>query len=773
MAGKMKSAIVVVLWLALFVLLPAPLNAQVTLVRDGGAEAVVVTAEKPSKAVIYAKNLLLGTIEQMAGAKLEVHTVTDANLVALKASLAGRQVICVGNSAWTRELGIATDDWQTDEFLLRTLPGVLVVAGQDDARFEMKYGWVPASGGTLYGMHRLLETLGVRWFYPGEQSMDVPSKTTVVVDEMDVRDRPYFPYRFTGRGDAWHRWAGFGGDGDVWATRHTFEQTYDWNKLFRDTHPEYFSRGQQGGRIGFAHDGVVEQIVEQAKDYFESSRPAGKRKYFIVGGNDHLIEVCHCDKCQPWVTRDRPEQGWYSDYIGQAVVQVAEALKDEYPDNYIVYLAYERYTLPPERIKKLPSNVIVLLAQSRLRTVEQAGRQQFIDLVRQWQALEPAGIAFCRYYTFGTNIVPVFVPRLIASDIRLMKELNETGKTPIIGELQFTKMSPDSDWWFRLNQYITARCLWNPDLDIDALLEDFYTVHFGPASSQMKQVFEAVQEAYMQEPGRALYPAAFVDRIEGYLNDAEAAADGTVYQTRVLQLREKIGPLFAMRQKTAEATERSHVPAKARVMDYPLDQLGKAGAANRANPAQHGRPHAVRLASHRGARCLYFNGQSSFVRIPHVSLPSDAYTISMWISPSENLARRKVYEKIYLVGPEMYDRAGLYIQNQRLTLIHRDASGEKITVAGPPFEFISSQWHHVAGTFSAEHGMSLYIDGKLVAYDASKTTPPSKGYGWLACIGGSGVRGKTSAATELFPGWIRDVRLYNEELSLHDMRQLP
>ncbi len=772
---RSSQLIIVCIMLMLGSLVAKASEQGVVLVREGTPASVIVIDAQRSPAATASSQLLVAWVQDMSGAELPVMSVTEANLDQMTQALSdqGKTVICVGQSAWTDRLGISVDDWAVDEFVLASKSDAVVILGRDDTRFEWKYDWVPNSAGTLYATQRFIESLGGRWFYPGEENRDVPRMSTIRWDGIQVRTKPYFPYRFSGRGNRWYRWAGYGGDGDVWATRHTFEQTYDWHKMFGKTRPHYFSRGGKGGRIGFTHDGVVEEIARQAREYFQSKRPAGKRKYFIVGANDHLVGVCPCDQCQVWVDKTRPEKGWYSDYIAQAVVKVAELLKDDFPDHYIVYLAYERYTLPPTKIDRLPSNVVVLLAQSRLSTMSPEGRQAFVDLVRAWQALKPAGIAFCRYYTFGTSIVPVYFPHHIADDIRLMKELDQTGESPIIGELQFTQMKPDADWWFRLNQYVTARCLWNPDLNIDALLQDFYRSYFGPAAEPMGTLYDLVETAYVQEPGRALYDVEMINHIEQLLSEANALTAGTLYQTRVAMMADRLKPLYAMREKITSGADGQVDLEEALIADYAMQSFPNRQLVDATDSKKKAEMVEVKRQNHQGHKALYFNGESSFVKIPTVKLPQEAYTVSAWIALDRSLMRRNTYEKMYILGPQMYDRAALYIQNQRLTLLHRDSEGNNIKLIAPPLEYLPHQWYHVAGTFSAKNGMSLYINGELVAYDVSVTTPPDKGYGWLMFIGATGVKGGQTRTAGNFEGWIRNVHVYRDELTLQQMSEMP
>jgi hypothetical protein len=81
------------------------------------------------------------------------------------------------------------------------------------------------------------------------------------------------------------------------------------------------------------------------------------------------------------------------------------------------------------------------------------------------------------------------------------------------------------------NLYLRARLMWNPDEDAQALLDDFYENFFGPAAGPMRKYWETIFEAwektivteheYFVAP--AIYTPEVVERLGGYLREAEAA----------------------------------------------------------------------------------------------------------------------------------------------------------------------------------------------------------------------------------------------------------
>ena len=59
-----------------------------------------------------------------------------------------------------------------------TIPEGLVILGRDDPE-ATPTSLASGSAGTLYGVYRVLEELGIRWFYPGEIGEVVPNKKDI------------------------------------------------------------------------------------------------------------------------------------------------------------------------------------------------------------------------------------------------------------------------------------------------------------------------------------------------------------------------------------------------------------------------------------------------------------------------------------------------------------------------------------------------------------------------------------------------------------------
>ena len=97
---------------------------QVTLVRDGKARAVVVTAVKPSQVATYAVEELVNHVKKATGQQLPVAVET-----AIPEGYDSR--VFVGVSEAARKQGIDADKLEIEHYVLRTVGNDLYIVGKE------------------------------------------------------------------------------------------------------------------------------------------------------------------------------------------------------------------------------------------------------------------------------------------------------------------------------------------------------------------------------------------------------------------------------------------------------------------------------------------------------------------------------------------------------------------------------------------------------------------------------------------------------------------
>ena len=79
---------------------------------------------------------------------------------------------------------------ETDSYTIQTKDSNLFLLGNNDR-------------GLLYSVYALLEHLGVRWFEPGAAGEEIPDRPKLVIDAMNVSERPAFDIRGHQRHSLW------------------------------------------------------------------------------------------------------------------------------------------------------------------------------------------------------------------------------------------------------------------------------------------------------------------------------------------------------------------------------------------------------------------------------------------------------------------------------------------------------------------------------------------------------------------------------------------
>ena len=479
---------------------------SVTLVHDGEPRAAIVVASDCPVVVRVAARDLREYVRRMSGATMPVVEVGRESDESLESLRRQQGVVLVGASRYTRELGLGAGR-RPDSFRITTRPGLLAIVGRDtciDDPGRASTGHAVGSAGTLHGVCRFLEGLGVRWFYPGAIGEVVPPTKTVVVRDLDIEDAPYFSRRaayYTVKGDTLWNWRVGFGPGEVgFGDCHPFSV---WPAKYKDSHPEYFAMSGAAHdfrQVCFSHPSARARMLQDIRNYLTAQPYGTLFPYFTLLFNDGCIRTCECEGCQAGTVEAEGWSGSDSGIITGAALEFAKAIEQEHPDRGILLGAYNKCIRPPTGIGQLPRNVAVIICKhGRLHQWSEDYRKNVRYVIEGWRKLKPKEMYFWEYYGHRPGAI-MFCPHFLRDDIRYLKQCSERGPR-ILGEKIFTfgpnpRAEAARTWWFGLNCYVTAKLLWNPDTDVDALLEDYYQRFYGPASGPMGEFFQTLETVW-------------------------------------------------------------------------------------------------------------------------------------------------------------------------------------------------------------------------------------------------------------------------------------
>jgi len=539
-------------WLILFSLSLSAEHAYakpLTLVREGKPAATIVTAADPPLVVQLAVAELNHYIEKITGTALPV--ADDSRQVE------GVRVL-VGESAATRALGLKSADFEKQEYLVQTRPDALIIIGRDaDDRGKLHYEnsgvWKDFSYfselGTLYGVYDFLERCcGVRWYLPTEIGEVVPKRSTLEIDPVNIRRKPWAKYRWIGtnrpipaRLYQWDMsqpealknlprlpdrevtlfWLRQRMGGEFFICNHSF---YPWQKRFAKTHPEYFAINEDGTinieQLNYASDAVVEQVVRdilacrrgewndengiprfgRAKENIFPLVPMDNRRWSCDPASQRLLLP------EPTRTIGSFNTNRASRYIFQFVIKVAKRIAELDPEVIISALAYSEYYFPPEPPpERFPDNVAIMVCKQQVKARTTRYNKAYYDSLRKWRGKVKC-LYIWEYYNFPQwrrmNVFPGLVPRRIGGDMRKLHELQIDGE---FVEFNTARGFPPVEWWMvnpamqHMNYYFTLKLLDTMERPVEELLDEYYRLFYGPAEKPMREFFTRIENTFMNE----------------------------------------------------------------------------------------------------------------------------------------------------------------------------------------------------------------------------------------------------------------------------------
>jgi len=479
------------------------------LVSSGGTDYRIVISSAASETDRKAASELQHYVKAVSGTEIPVQ-VDDR--------FAGERIICIA-SAGRRDPFPAVVDWDrlaADGFTLRTENQRLIIAGG-------------TGRGSLNGVYTFLEDyLGCRKY--SRDADYIPSSATVTIPEIDRTDVPCFTYREILMPDlqddayaAWHKLHNRADRGRDWGLYvHTFDDFILPSRDFA-AHPEYFAevngKRTPDSQICLTNPDVFDLVVAGLKERMEENRGA---TYWSVSQND-TYNPCQCPTCSALDEK----HGGHAGSLLTFVNRVARV----FPDKIISTLAYQYTRSAPKDL--LPEkNVNIMLCTiecDRGRPIAAVeGGDSFSRDIADWGKLTNNIYLWDYVVQFRNYIDPFPNLRVLQPNIQFFRDNNIT--------MMFQQGSGGSRSEFNeLRTYLIAKLLWNPDVDIKAVMADFIAGYYGAAGPHIAAYIEAMHDA-LEAAGGTLgiygYPwdgvetfltPEKIDAYDAILSDAAAA----------------------------------------------------------------------------------------------------------------------------------------------------------------------------------------------------------------------------------------------------------
>lgn len=408
-----------------------------------------------------------------------------------------------------RNINIDFNELEADGFIIRTDSMRLIIAGGNYK-------------GTLYGVYTLLEKfLGCRMYSPKVKV--IPTHDIIAFESIDIKEIPVIKFRDTHYSVTWHDeysdWHKLDhdpkGGRPAWGSWcHTFNSLVP-PEIYYDDHPEYFSL-RDGKRLPtqlcLTNPDVLRITIQNLRKQI-AARPDAK--YWSVSQNDNRL-YCQCDNCRAIDEKEGSPSG--------SIIAFVNQVADQFPDLMISTLAYEYGRKAPLTLRPRKNVNIMLCSIEARRDVpitegEDPESRSLVKDFGDWGKIA-SDIIVWDYVIQFTNLVSPF-PNLHVLQPN-MRFFVRNGATAM-----FEQGNRDGGGEFaELRSYLLSKLMWNPEENVDTLMNDFLRGYYGAASADIRKYIDEMREALLAS-GKQL-------RIFGSPNEAAVS-----YLTPSLMIRYK------------------------------------------------------------------------------------------------------------------------------------------------------------------------------------------------------------------------------------------
>jgi len=579
---------------------------NLVLAENGKAKVKIVTVDTGGWHYPDIAKLLKKYLDKCTGASFEIVTDTVP---------AGRHIF-VGpvNEPTVKKVFAQSQKLKLDGFQIVSFEKGIILAGRDcvspytlkpPKRLSM-YSQELSRGTVNAAVDFLERFVGMRWYHWGELGECAPdfTKRTLSIPPVIYEDAPVFYHRRSTYGnlptpygqDAKYmpeKYRVGYRDRVVWRSalmrasavhmcvaNHTDTK---WHLVFPNK-PNMFALRKDGTRMmgkkgphssqrcysdeeGFqAHINAIDAWYKNQKDWrlFGYSHMVPNKKYILWLPNDGF-PGCYCDKCYPLIDWDAPVGERQTRLIWGYIDRLCAEAKKRWPDKTVSTLLYGGWKKIPTN-RKLPDNLLLCKVWNDIiepfMKEERYWKQNMdeIDLINKYS--KERMLIWSHYphkpYQITFEPMPVNAPHILKKIYS--ENRDKIGGVVLNGGYLSVAQNGQA-------LYLYYKLLWNPDFDVDAELEEFCRLQFGPAAGEMEKFFslginrwektkwsylpagryQVVQRLPRQLYWKETYPIEIRALMQQYLKNAVAkTSPGSLYRVKAQYYHDAHKPFFEL-----------------------------------------------------------------------------------------------------------------------------------------------------------------------------------------------------------------------------------
>jgi len=444
------------------------------IVKNGQSEYQIVIAENATEYEKLAASELQHYLKQFSSLELEIIKDNKPE--------SGFEIIIGKSNRLSEEVLSEIDQLDEDGFIIKTKGDKLIIAGGTEK-------------GSLYGVYTFLEdVLAIRMYSP--EVIIIPENKSIPLPEINLKQEPAFAYRelhmpLSRKSESyrnWHKLDAKEGKNEWGLFVHTFDDFIPVEDYF-ESHPEYFSflnvQRIPDGQLCLSSAEVFAIIVSDLKALIDKKPDV---LYWSVSQND-TYKACECDEC-------KKQYELYDGYSG-AMVHFVNMIAEQFPAKVISTLAYQYTRAAPTKI--IPNdNVNIMFCSIECNRskplITDPSSASFRKDTEDWGKLT-SNIFMWDYVVQFRNLLSPFPNlRVLQPNIQYFRDngiemMFQQGSGGLMSE------------FVELRSYIIAKLLWNPDMDVDIIIDDFLAGYYGPAAPFIRKYIDTMHDALEQTNG--------------------------------------------------------------------------------------------------------------------------------------------------------------------------------------------------------------------------------------------------------------------------------
>lgn len=310
--------------------------------------------------------------------------------------------------------------------------------------------------------------------------------------------------------------------------------------IYFDAHPEYYSLRngiRTRDQLCLSNPAVLQITIDSLKAQISRNPIA---KYWSVSQMDNY-NFCECHNCKKADAIDSSASG--------SLIQFVNKVAAAFPDKIISTLAYQYSRKAPLKTKPA-KNINIMLCTiecDRSKPIEaDKSKGSFYNDLKSWSALTKNIIVWDYVINFSNSCSPFPNLHVLKPNLQLFKKFGvqmhfQQGWPSYGGEME------------ELRAYLISKLLWNMDINIDSVKNDFLKGYYEEAAPFLKNILDTM-EYVLKKSGKPLliYEHPFAHRddylspslIKFYHEQIGRAIIETLRNSKVLRRVDKFAQAF-------------------------------------------------------------------------------------------------------------------------------------------------------------------------------------------------------------------------------------